>query len=52
LSLPSLGARQRLRQRRGFLSLGNEYLKQMRFEREQLIGDPFDLGRVVFVLKQ
>jgi hypothetical protein len=42
----------RLGQRRRFLALGDEQFDKVRFEREQFVGDPLDLGRVVFVLKQ
>jgi hypothetical protein len=46
------GEGNRLRQRWRFLALGNEQLDKVRLKREQLLGDPLDLGRIVFVLKQ
>jgi hypothetical protein len=46
------GEGERLCQRRRFLALGDEQLDKVRLERKQLLGDPLDLGRVVFVLKQ
>jgi len=46
------GEGKRLNQRRRFLALGDEQLDKVRLEREQLLGDPLDLGRVVLVLKQ
>ena len=46
------GEGEQLCQRRRFLALGDEQLDKVRLERKQLLGDPLDLGRVVFVLKQ
>jgi hypothetical protein len=46
------GEGKRLLKRWRFLALGDEQFKKVRLEREQFLGDPLDLGRVVFVLKQ
>jgi hypothetical protein len=52
LSLLSLGkAGKLLRQGRGFLTLGNEHFKQVRFKLEQFFGKPLDRFRVVLVIQ-